>query len=115
MNWPTWICQTECTTITVWLCKVLIRDKNNHTHILIVGPRLDSDLNLVQNARTLTQKYLELSTLFLVDQQGQIIPRNTIQDIVLVNQPAERQYQRHRICKWYTTNWKKVDTQLTNC
>lgn len=115
MNWPTWICQTERITITVWLCKVLMFDQNQQRHLLIVGPRLDSELKLIQNARTVAQAYVKHSTLFLVDCQGQIIPRHTIRDIVFLDQPAERQYQRHRICKWYTTNWKKVDTQLTNC
>ena len=115
MNYPSWICQTEHTAITVWLCKVLMFDQDQQGHVLMVGPRLDADLHLVQNARTVAQAYLDLSTLFLVDQQGQILPRISIQDIVLLDQPAERHYHRHRIFKWFTTAWKKVDTQLTNC
>lgn len=108
MNWPIWICQTERTTITVWLCKILMFDQNQQGHVLVVGPKLDSELKMIQNARTVAEQYLEISTLFLVDQRGRLIPRRTIQNIVLLDQPAERQYQRHRIFKWFTTSWKKL-------
>lgn len=107
MNWPTWICQTEHTTITIWLCKVLITT-TDQTHVLVVGPRLDSELNLVQSARTVAETYVQYSTLFLVDYRGQIIPRANVTDIMFLDKPIPRQYQRRRIFRWFTTSWKKL-------
>lgn len=107
MNWPAWICQTEQTTITVWLCKLLITT-TDQTYVLVVGPKLDPELNLVQSAHTVAQNYVKYSTLFLVDHQGQIIPRSSVTDIMFLDKPTERQYQRCRIFRWFTTSWEKL-------
>lgn len=112
MNWPTWIAKSETATITVWLCVITMTLNDRTQRNLLVGPRLDSQLLLEQSARSVAEQYIEACTLFLVDDQGEIIPRTEIEHIKFSDRPAQRKYARKHIFKWFKTNWKKVDTTL---
>lgn len=115
MSWLSWIAKREETTITVWLCKIHMVMEDYQQFVLPVGPRLDANLQLVQNARTIAHEYVNRSPLFLVDQNGQILPRKDIKTIVFLDRPAQRRYVRYCFFKFFKTSWKKVDTVLSPC
>jgi hypothetical protein len=111
MQFPTWLSHRESCTIKVWLCEIVIKT-NEQTHSLHVGPKLNNKLEMVQSARYIAEQFVSNSPLFLIDDQHHVIPVNQIIQVSFQDHPAQRQYTRMRICKWFKTSWKKVDTQL---
>lgn len=115
MTTPTWLVRTETANLTVWICVIHMTLIDQTQHTLVVGPRIDSELQLEQSARQIAEQFVELSSLFLVDDHGEVIARTQIQHIKYLDRPAKRRYTRKVFFNCLKTGWKKVDTVLCEC
>ena len=76
MSWITnWIRRQESRCVKQWLTDIYFELVDGRQLSLTAGPRVDVDLNQIWSSNEIAERYLKLSPVFVITNQGEVVPR----------------------------------------
>lgn len=111
-----WIRHSESRTLNQWLTDVCFETVDGQCHVLTAGPKIDRNLELLVSSNEIADLYLKLSSLFLISNTGEIVPRAQITKIEKTNRFEPTIWERTIWLNLFKTRWRrKIDKPLRIC
>ena len=117
MSWIiNWIRRQESRCIKQWLTDIYFELADGRQLSLTAGPRVDVDLNQIWSSNEIAERYLKLSPVFVITNQGEVVPRAQIKRIQKLNRLEPTTWCRWVWLGFFRTRWRrKIDKPIKVC